>query len=217
VKTQTKAHSILFNIPGILTVDDILNILKKHSVEIDKNSPDVSFICPTKNSISIDEIRDLKKYIFQQPVKSKFRIVVVTQAHKLTTQAQNAFLKLLEEPPPSGKIILFTNSPKNLLPTVRSRLVEIKDINFPEQKTETHDELTIRDLISDKIEDPSSFINNEIIKGYENLKKAVDKKEDPKPIEENIELAHLTKKMISANVNPKFALLNYFLNTKHPK
>jgi len=52
--------------------------------------------------------------------------VVIDQAEKVTVEAQNAFLKTLEEPPGGAVVILVTAQPKALLPTIRSRCSEIK-------------------------------------------------------------------------------------------
>jgi DNA polymerase III delta' subunit len=54
------------------------------------------------------------------------RIAIVEQAHRLNDDAQNALLKLLEEPPPGVTIILCADDEERLLPTVRSRCVRIR-------------------------------------------------------------------------------------------
>src|SRR3989344_1853812 len=81
-------------------------LLKNLNLEISPNSPDLFIIETTKlsptgkkASISIDEIRNLKKHIFQKPVSFPYKIVIIKDAHNLSHQAQNAILKILEEPP----------------------------------------------------------------------------------------------------------------------
>jgi DNA polymerase III delta' subunit len=54
------------------------------------------------------------------------RVAIVEQAHRLNDDAQNALLKLLEEPPPGVTIVLCTDDEECLLPTVRSRCVRIR-------------------------------------------------------------------------------------------
>ena len=54
------------------------------------------------------------------------RVVAIFEAHLATVEAQNALLKLLEEPPPSAAIVLVTEYPDRLLPTIRSRCHEVR-------------------------------------------------------------------------------------------
>lgn len=54
-----------------------------------------------------------------------WRVAVVDDAHKMTTEAQNAFLKTLEEPPPATLLVLVTSDPSALLTTIRSRCARI--------------------------------------------------------------------------------------------
>lgn len=73
------------------------------------------------NSIGIDEIKNLHGKIFLKPIKSEIKVVILDQAHLLTTEAQNALLKVLEEPPQHTAIILSADSTEQLLPTILSR------------------------------------------------------------------------------------------------
>lgn len=70
--------------------------------------------------ISIEKIRDL--YSQTRTRAEKVRVVIVDDADAMTIPAQNAFLKLLEEPNQSTKFILTSHRPESLLPTIRSRL-----------------------------------------------------------------------------------------------
>ena len=89
----------------------------------------IHFIEPTKDKkpdpaghISIDAIREL--YTSTRSQISGGRIILIDNADKMTHQAQNAFLKLLEEPNSSTSFILTSHEPGLLLPTVLSRLQE---------------------------------------------------------------------------------------------
>jgi DNA polymerase III subunit delta' len=89
--------------------------------------PHYLFISPDGTSISIDAIRQLQRTLLlktagEQPIR---RVIIVEQAHALTTEAQNAYLKLLEEPPADTLMILTANTPRALLPTIMSRLQQI--------------------------------------------------------------------------------------------
>lgn len=59
-----------------------------------------------------------------------WKVVVLAGADRLTNEAANAFLKMLEEPPPKTLILLLTDAPQALLPTIRSRCQRI-DLDEP--------------------------------------------------------------------------------------
>jgi DNA polymerase-3 subunit delta' len=88
-------------------------------------------------SIGIDLIRELKDRVSRQPYEAQRAVVVVFRADLATIQAQNSFLKLLEEPPGATCIILATEFPDQLLPTITSRCFRIRfDPLSPEAVTE---------------------------------------------------------------------------------
>jgi DNA polymerase III delta prime subunit len=78
-----------------------------------------------KGSIGIDESRTIKSFLWQKPNASSRRTVIVDEAELLTTEAQNALLKITEEPPASSLIILVTSDTESILPTILSRLPSI--------------------------------------------------------------------------------------------
>ncbi|MEE9614829.1 MAG: hypothetical protein V3W31_07785, partial [Thermodesulfobacteriota bacterium] len=77
-----------------------------------------------KGVIKIDRIRELQGRL-KYRIESGRRVVVVAGAETMLTQAANAFLKTLEEPPASSIIILLSSRPSDLLPTVLSRCQRI--------------------------------------------------------------------------------------------
>ncbi len=75
-----------------------------------------------KASIGIEQIRRLQSdLVLKAANPTGQRIILVDEAGKLTVEAQNALLKVIEEPPESTVIILAASDPERLLPTVRSR------------------------------------------------------------------------------------------------
>lgn len=74
----------------------------------------------------IDEIRDLREKIRLSPVSSKKKIYIIDEVHMLTTEAFNALLKTLEEPPSHAYFILCTTEPQKVPPTIVSRCFHIK-------------------------------------------------------------------------------------------
>ncbi len=84
------------------------------------SSPDVLKMYPDK-SISIVEVREVIKFLSKKPIQTPHNTVVIYDAHLLTIPAQNAILKILEEPPANSLIYLITTQPDQLIPTILSR------------------------------------------------------------------------------------------------
>lgn len=77
----------------------------------------------TKKNIKVDQIRDLIFRAYQKPGVSDTNFFIIDRAETLNAAAQNAILKVLEEPPTSSIFIFLTTSITNLLPTVISRCI----------------------------------------------------------------------------------------------
>lgn len=69
----------------------------------------------------IDAIRELRETVRYAPSSSRFKIYIIDEVHMLTTEAFNALLKTLEEPPPHVKFFFATTDPHKLPPTILSR------------------------------------------------------------------------------------------------
>lgn len=74
----------------------------------------------------IDEIRDLKEKIRLAPVSSKKKVYIIDEVHMLTTEAFNALLKTLEEPPEHAMFILATTEAHKVPSTIISRCFNVK-------------------------------------------------------------------------------------------
>ena len=77
------------------------------------------------DSIGIDAAREVKTFLWQRPNTSVRRTLIIDNAELLTTEAQNALLKITEEPPASSLLILITSDIESILPTIVSRLPKI--------------------------------------------------------------------------------------------
>lgn len=73
----------------------------------------------------IDDIRVLRDAVKLAPATGKKKVYIIDEAHMLTTEASNALLKTLEEPPDHVIFILATTNPEKLIETIRSRTVNI--------------------------------------------------------------------------------------------
>lgn len=80
-----------------------------------------------EKALGIDDVRELQKKIFLKPIKGDYKTVAVNTPD-ITHEAQNAFLKTLEEPPESTLIILAVNELGSILPTIISRC-KVFDLN----------------------------------------------------------------------------------------
>lgn len=82
--------------------------------------PDVIEIDAASNR-GIDDIRDLIDRVKYAPIKGTYKVYIIDEVHMLTTEAFNALLKTLEEPPSNVVFILATTEPYKLMPTILSR------------------------------------------------------------------------------------------------
>jgi hypothetical protein len=92
-------------------------------------------VSPTKDSITIDNIRSIERFLLLKvpSFKSINRSIIIDQADKLTKEAQNALLKTLEEPPKDSLIILTVNNLNSLLSTITSRAQKL-NVNLPKER-----------------------------------------------------------------------------------
>lgn len=83
--------------------------------------PDVIEIDAASNR-GIDDIRDLINKVKYAPIRGKYKVYIIDEVHMMTSEAFNALLKTLEEPPSNVVFILATTEPFKLMPTILSRV-----------------------------------------------------------------------------------------------
>ncbi len=89
-----------------------------------------------KGAISVDEAREIKDFFKLKTLSTDAkRVVVIYDADSMTIEAQNALLKIIEEPPKNCFFVMTTSAPERLLPTVLSRVWRL-DLKTP-TKAET--------------------------------------------------------------------------------
>ena len=81
-----------------------------------------------KKTISVDQARDLPGFFAKSPSQADYRVAIIDAADDLNVNAANALLKILEEPPERGVLLLVTHAPGRLLATIRSRC---RRLSFP--------------------------------------------------------------------------------------
>jgi len=209
-------------------IDYAFGLCKKN--QIDKFD---SGLLTFEKAIGIEDIRNFLKQVILKPIRSKTKAVVLDGSKGLTTEAQNALLKILEVPP-DNTIIYITVPNKNLvLPTVLSRckIIELKDKSIDLSKQETTQYLNIlvslpSSGIGEKLKLAQDIAKNkdEVIPWLERiilvarkvLIENIKNKNDPYLISQylnilvSINKTHVILK--TTNVNPRLALENLFLN-----
>jgi len=89
-----------------------------------QNNPDIRVV--DDDTIKIDRVRDFASDAHISPYFGKYKFFIINNAHLLTRDAANSFLKTLEEPSPTTVFVLVTHKQASLLPTIRSRCIEVK-------------------------------------------------------------------------------------------
>lgn len=89
------------------------------------NQPDIIEVTHEKpNSIGVDDVREqIVEDVSVRPYSSPYKIYIISDAEKMTAQAQNALLKTIEEPPEYVVVLILTSNASALLPTILSRCV----------------------------------------------------------------------------------------------
>jgi DNA polymerase-3 subunit delta' len=90
--------------------------------------PDVIEIYPEGDYLTIEQTREVKEIAFLSPYEGRMRVFIFFDVQKLTPEASNSLLKILEEPPPKSIFILIGRKKEDVLPTIFSRA---NWINFP--------------------------------------------------------------------------------------
>ena len=88
---------------------------------------------PEKKTVPVELIRQARADIFVQPNEADRKIYLFPRGQDMGIPGQNALLKVLEEPPAYGVFLILTDNPEKLLPTIRSRCVELSLHGLPEQ------------------------------------------------------------------------------------
>ena len=78
-----------------------------------------------EKSVGIEDVRGVQEKIYLKPIKSKTKAIILKAYNGLTIEAQNALLKILEEPPNNTIILLLTETVSQVLPTILSRCKNI--------------------------------------------------------------------------------------------
>lgn len=185
-------------------------------------------------SIGIEDVKQMQKKIFLKPIKSEKKAIIIDEAELLTIEAQNALLKILEEPPAHTLIILSTSTKETLLPTILSRcqiiqLEEEQQAISEKEKEELQtfleslpelgigERLKIAETVAKDKNKAIEWISKLILVARENLLKkhsleTPDTFDTPDTLDTLKKLQSLHTLLKTTNVNARFAIENTLLS-----
>lgn len=187
----------------------------------------------TISSLGISDVKLMQQKVSLKPIKSTTKAVILPNSQLLTIPAQNALLKLLEEPPEHTLLFLITTQLDTLLPTIRSRCsinkVTIETPSLPDeelkqlqhqatmlQQQSIGDALKMAEQLAKDKEKALSWLikmitlmREEMIKSRENDSKGTH----AATIIRNLQQTH--KDLSTTNANPRLLLEHLFLITRY--
>lgn len=124
----------------------IAKYLSNNIIEPRDNAESVDIVryYPTSASFGVDDVRNIIDEVSKKPYEGDKKVLILYKCDKMTTQAQNALLKTIEEPPAGVYLILLSDSLENILDTIQSRcqvykltplskgdILKYVDLNYP--------------------------------------------------------------------------------------
>jgi hypothetical protein len=192
------------------------------------NNPDFHLIdAREENSIGIEEIKQLQEEMRYKPFQERVQIALILDAKKLTTQAQNSFLKTLEDSSDTTIYILLTGSEKDLLPTIISRSKKlyskakqgIRDSKLDEDMCFENDDLVYCFSVFEKVAKDKiatlDYLDTYLKSLQEELRDGIKRGADIDRVTDKIYLVNITKGQVNANGNRRLLLENLYLQIQN--
>ena len=179
------------------------NCIKMNSM----NFPDLHIINKDGKAIKREDIDTLIESVYKKSYESSKKIYIIKDAHSMTTQAANTFLKTLEEPPGDSVIILLTTNVNLLLPTIISRCQTIKFRNISKETIKTY----LKEYYSTEEEKADLAANYS--KGILNKAVSIVNGND-EILEEREKIIKVFDKIINTNSEIIYDIDNYFEENK---
>ena len=189
-----------------------------------KFHPDLFLIKPeTDENITINLIRELKKFLVLTPYSGNHKVAIIESAEKLNIYAQNAMLKIFEEAPVHAVIIICAGTLDSLLQTIVSRGLKLpfwrikKYSPSPDKKTIE----TFNQILNTDFPNKYFYLENLVYKPHEFFRLWINFLREKLLADPTKELNNLIKisqniyfKLNESNINPKFAYDELILNLK---
>lgn len=163
----------------------------------------------------IDDIRELRERIKLSPSNLNYKVYIIDEVHMLTTEAFNALLKTLEEPPEHAVFVLCTTEEHKIPETIKSRCLQfqfrnatLKEVKRSLSRVVEGEEIKIKDKALDQIAQKSGGSFRDAVKVLEQLSfenKKISQKEVEKILGESGQLDEFLKALKSQKVKPALA------------
>lgn len=127
-----------------------------------ENSPDYFYLEPEDALIKVDAVRKFTDNIMLKPIVSNKRVFIIRDAELMNESAQNALLKVIEEPPSYATIILVVSNKEKIINTIKSRCVMV---NFSKLSDDE-----IKEIFGKEIDEEALIYSNGSAGKYINLK-----------------------------------------------
>lgn len=219
-------HIIIHNRREILE-SYLLDLLSKllsrdiKLVDLDR-IPDIHVLRKTGSSIGIDEVKEVQKDMIFKPFELQYQIAIIMDSQFLTDEAQNAFLKTLEESSDFSIYILLLNNERNLLPTILSRGTkhyikaqkeqEIEHLRPEILDNELADQFQTIEIMAKEKNDDLLIMLNELANYFrELLRKDIQSGGDVKESLTRVELVNTAIARLKANGNKRLVVENLFI------
>jgi DNA polymerase III delta prime subunit len=209
-----------------IVVRNLLEKLWKREIKEDlffSKNPDIHILDGREvNSIGIEEVKKLQQEMMYTPFQELVQIAFILDAKKLTSQAQNSFLKTLEESSNSTAYILIVDNDRSLLPTILSRCLKIYTKDEREQSIEdiSKEFLDLNlveafrkiEMITKEKSDTENFLKNLELYLQQQLETSIENGGELKSLSLDIQQVLLAQRRIKANGNKRLVLENLYLH-----
>ena len=183
-----------------------------------QNDPD-TYILDEEKKISINAVRHLQIWLQKKPYQALKKIVLIKKAENLTIPAQNAFLKILEEPPKNSIIILTTQNINLLLSTITSRcqIIRLPLILLKEKESKykknvlnlpINEKITLSYKIGKNKDEAQRWLKIQRNFHHQQLRQGDNQ------AWKTLAKINQAEKMLEANVNPRLVIEYLLLNAK---
>lgn len=150
----------------------------------------------SKATIGVEQVRDFREDMFLSPSEAEAKVYLIENAEALTGAAQNALLKVIEEPPEATYIFLLANSTDNILSTIKSRAQYIQMQRFTPEEIDRYLTENIQAAMTLKRESPEEYATITLLSS--GVIGAAIGMLDEKALKESSEYAELVTSLLSA-------------------
>lgn len=149
-----------------------------------------------KSTIGVAQIKDWRADMFLSSTEAPFKVYIIKDAERMTPEAQNALLIVLEEPPKNVVIMLLSAGSDRILTTIKSRAQYISMARFSKEETERHLLMLSQNASRMKLSDPEAY--SVVITESDGILGRAIRLSDPERVSEIIEEREMIKDVISS-------------------